>query len=79
MKKLLLISALTIILAGCKKSDIEIEIEQLDQQTAIYELRKTKLAYLKDLIEVRENMKFNERIRVIDSVIASEGTNLKLD
>lgn len=72
MKRILIITALALILTGCKKSNVELEIEQ-------YDLRKAKLGYLKDLMDVKEDLDYDERTRMVDSLITEEKTRLDND
>ncbi len=72
MKRIIIITALALTLTGCKKSNVEIDIEQ-------YDLRKAKLGYLKDLMDVKENLDYDERRRIIDSLILEERTQLDND
>ena len=70
MKKALLTLVLALTLISCKKSSVELEIEQ-------YDLRKAKLGYLKDLIDTKENLTYKEQRRLIDSLIVEEKTRLE--
>ena len=72
MKRILIITALALILTGCKKSNVELEIEQ-------YDLRKAKLGYLKDLMDVKKDLDYDERTRMVDSLITEEKTRLDND
>ena len=72
MKRILIITALYLILTGCKKSNVELEIEQ-------YDLRKAKLGYLKDLMDVKKDLDYDERTRMVDSLITEEKTRLDND
>ncbi len=72
MKRILIITALALILTGCKKSNVELEIEQ-------YDLRKAKHGYLKDLMDVKKDLDYDERTRMVDSLITEEKTRLDND
>ncbi|RTY80706.1 hypothetical protein EKL97_10605 [Flavobacterium sp. LS1P28] len=72
MKKVIITITATILLLGCKKSNVELEIEQ-------YDLRKAKLGYLKDLMDVKKDLDYDERTRMIDSLITEEKTRIDND
>jgi hypothetical protein len=72
MKKALLTLVLALTLISCKKSNVELEIEQ-------YDLRKAKLGYLKDLMDVKEGLSLQQRQHLIDSLILEEKNRLKND
>jgi putative ubiquitin-RnfH superfamily antitoxin RatB of RatAB toxin-antitoxin module len=72
MKKAIIIAALALTLIGCKKSNIEQEIDE-------YDLRKAKLGYLKDLLDTKEELEAQEKSRIIDSLILEEKTRLHND
>ena len=71
MKKAIISFALAILLFGCKKSETELEIEQ-------YELQKIKLEYLETLMKTKENLSFEQRTHIIDSLIIEEKNKLEL-
>lgn len=72
MKKVIITIAIAILLLGCKKSNVELEIEQ-------YDLRKAKLEYLTELMKLKEGLRYEERQRLIDSLITEEKTRLDND
>jgi len=65
MKKAVISFAFAILLFSCKKSETELEIEH-------YELQKVKLEYLQALMKTKENLNFEERRHIIDSLIIEE-------
>jgi hypothetical protein len=71
MKKAIISFALAVLLFGCKKSEVELEIEQ-------YELQKIKLEYLETLMKTKENLSFEQRNHIIDSLIIEEKNKLEL-
>ncbi|MFV8351589.1 hypothetical protein [Flavobacterium sp. XS2P14] len=72
MKKVIITITVAILLLGCKKSSVELEIEQ-------YDLRKAKLGYLTELMKLKEDLRYEERQRLIDSLITEEKTSLDND
>lgn len=72
MKKTIIIIAIAVTLISCKKSNVELEIEQ-------YDLRKAKLGYLKDLMDTKEQLTLRERRELIDSLITEEKKRLEND
>ncbi|MBA4317969.1 MAG: hypothetical protein C0412_06175 [Flavobacterium sp.] len=72
MKKIITITVLVLTLASCKKSNVELQIEQ-------YELQKVKLEYLEKLMKVREDLSYKEQRRLVDSLITEEKTRLHND
>lgn len=72
MKRIIITTLIVIVLSGCKKSNVELEIEQ-------YDLRKAKLGYLKDLMDVKKELNFQQRQHLIDSLILEEKTRLEND
>lgn len=72
MKKVIITIAVAILLLGCKKSNIELEIEQ-------YDLRTAKLGYLTELMKLKEGLRYEERQRLIDSLITEEKKRLDND
>ena len=72
MKTVIITIAIAFLFIGCKKSDVELEIEY-------YELQKVKLEYLETLMKTKENLSNKERIRMIDSLITKESKNVQND
>lgn len=72
MKTTIITIALAFLFIGCKKSDVEIEIEQL-------ELKKSKLEYLQVLMETKENLSYKQQRKVIDSLIQEENIRIEND
>jgi hypothetical protein len=72
MKKIITITVLVLTLASCKKSNVELQIEQ-------YELQKVKLEYLEKLMKVREDLSYKEQCRLVDSLITEEKIRLHND
>lgn len=72
MKKSIFILLLASSLNSCIKSDVEAEIEE-------YDLRKAKLGYMKDLMEIREDLTYKERMRFVDSLLDEEKKRIKND
>lgn len=71
MKKVVIPFVLAFMLFGCKKSETELEIEH-------YELQKVKLEYLETLMKTKENLSFEQRRYIIDSLITEETNKLEL-
>lgn len=65
MKKVIITVVLAFLFIGCKKSNAELQIEH-------YELQKVKLEYLRALMKTKENLSYQERTRIIDSLITEE-------
>lgn len=72
MKKIIILIALALTLIGCKKSNIE---QQIDE----YDLRKAKLGYLKDLLDTKQELEGKEKLKIIDSLILEEKTRINDD
>jgi putative ubiquitin-RnfH superfamily antitoxin RatB of RatAB toxin-antitoxin module len=72
MKKIIILLALSLVLMGCKKSNIEQEIDE-------YDLRKAKLGYLKDLLDTKQELESKEKLKIIDSLILEEKTRINDD
>ena len=70
MKKIIIITVMALTFIGCKKSNVELQIEQ-------YELQKVKLEYLEKLMNIKEDLSYKERQRLIDYIINEEKTTLK--
>ena len=79
MRKVIIVLAIAATFISCKKSDIEISIEQMDAEITVYKLRQAKLSYLKDLIEIRDDISLKERKRLVDSIFNEEKLKLKND
>ena len=69
MKKIIITIAIAILFIGCKKSDVELQMEH-------YELQIIKLDYLQALMKTKEDLSYKEQRRVIDSLINEEKQNL---
>lgn len=72
MKKIIIITVLALTLISCKKSNVEIQIEE-------YNLRKAKLGYLKDLMDVKKELDYKQQRAIIDSLIVEEQNRLNND
>lgn len=72
MKKIIIITVLALTLISCKKSNVEIQIEE-------YDLRKAKLGYLKDLMDVKKELDYKQQRAIIDSLIVEEQNRLNND
>ena len=70
MKKIIIITVLALAFISCKKSNVELEIEQ-------YDLRKAKLGYLKDLMDIKEGLRYKQKLHLIDSLIIEERTRVE--
>lgn len=79
MKKVIFTIALAIALTGCKKSDFEIEIERLEHDTEMIKNRQAKIEYLKELIEIREDIQVDESRKLADSLINDAKMQLNYD
>ena len=71
MKKTIILLLIAISLSSCK-SKVEKEIEE-------YDLRKAKLRYLKDLLDTKEDLKYNRRLEIIDSLIQEEKIRINVN
>lgn len=72
MKKTIITISIAFVLMGCKKSNVELEIEH-------YELQKVKLEYLEALMKTKADLSYQERQRLIDSLITEEKTKIDND
>ena len=79
MKKVIFSIAIVMLLLSCKKSELEIEIDKLERDKAIYDLREAKLQYVKSLIYIKQQELGTPAEKLIDSLVNEENTNLKND
>lgn len=79
MKKVIFIIAIATLILSCKKSDLEIEIQKLEREKAVYDLRESKLQYVKSLIYIKQQELGTPVEKLIDSLVNEENTNLKND
>lgn len=79
MKKIIFSIAVAALSLSCKKSEIEIELQKLERDKAIYDLREAKLQYVKSLIYIKQQELGTPAEKLIDSLVNEENNNLKND
>jgi hypothetical protein len=73
MKKVILCVAMLTLVVSCnKKDDLDIEIQRLDHKRAIYELRLSKLEYIKTLVFLKNSEAGTPSEKFVDSLLNQE-------